>query len=455
MGIGTNKKLVKSVAKLQKDDYSSNPELGGIYQRLVYGRKQFAEILEKNINAVMQISSLDLMMQHEVEEIYNVARKVEEAAEVIFGTSTGTAAAGGEGNSSHEMLTNTIIQVSEDTEEVYRKIEEGQDELTSIRDLSQQTMQVSLEMKKDMEELFEVINNMNEVIAGIDAISLQTKLLALNASIEAAHAGSMGKGFAVVADEIRGLAEETQKLTGSMGEFIEGIKSASQKSSKSTTNTMDALGTMKERIGNVWTLNEGNQKRVSQVSEAVTSLAAVSEEITSAMTEMENQLRNSTDFMQEIGGELKKTAEPVAEIEKTLDDVVKQMGKLSDDAFFHLENQEFCKYMRSAITAHNNWLANLERMVDEQVIIPLQLDSSKCGFGHFYYSITPDIPGVGNIWEELGPKHQKFHGYGSKVIQAMFDGETEKARQIYQEAKDYSRELISDMEEILHIAEIA
>ncbi len=129
---------------------------------------------------------------------------------------------------------------------------------------------------------------MNEVIAGIDAISLQTKLLALNASIEAAHAGSMGKGFAVVADEIRGLAEETQKLTSSMGEFVENIKGASQKSSSSTKNTMGALGSMAERIENVWALNDENQKRVSHVSESVTSLAAVSEEITSSMTEMEN-----------------------------------------------------------------------------------------------------------------------------------------------------------------------
>ena len=251
MAIGTNKKLVKSVANLQKDDYSASPDLQDIYQRLENGRRQFAEIMEKNINAVMQISSLDLMMHHEVEEILKISNNVAAATEVIFGTSTGTAAAGGNGASSHEALTNTIIQVSEDTEEVYQKIEEGQKELTAIRDLSEQTMRVSQEMQKDMEELFEVINRMNEVIAGIDAISLQTKLLALNASIEAAHAGSMGKGFAVVADEIRGLAEETQKLTSSMGEFVENIKGASQKSSSSTKNTMGALGSMAERIENV------------------------------------------------------------------------------------------------------------------------------------------------------------------------------------------------------------
>lgn len=192
---------------------------------------------------------------------------------------------------------------------------------------------------------------------------------------------------------------------------------------------------------------------MSQVSESVTSLAAVSEEISSTMAEMENQLRNSTDFMQEIGKELMKATEPVVEIESTLDDAVKQMGRMAEDAFFHLENREFADYIQTAITAHRTWITNLKKMVSERVIVPLQLDSSKCGFGHFYYSITPDIPEVREIWDALGEKHQKFHGFGSDAIQALFNEDYARAEQICREAEEYSRELISDMEKIQRIAE--
>ncbi|GFI30462.1 MAG: hypothetical protein HFH50_01030 [Lachnospiraceae bacterium] len=451
MGLGKTKKLVKSISELRDDNYAGEPELGSIYQRLVHSRDQFSEILEKNLKAVMQISSLDLTVQHETDKILEISHNVAKATEVIFGASGDHSEV--EGNNSLEQLTNTIIRVSEETEEVYQKIEKGQQELTAIRDLSSQAIEVSKEMRKDMDELLDVINNMNEVIAGIESISMQTNLLALNASIEAARAGRAGRGFAVVADEIRALAEQTQKLTGDMGEFVEGIRGASQKSAGSTTNTIDALGTMTGKIGNVWELNDENQKHVSKVSESVTSLAAVSEEISSTMAEMENQLRNSTDFMRDIGNELMKATEPVVEIEETLDSAVKQMGAMSADSFFHMKNSEFCRYVQNAIHAHRTWIKNLEKMVRERVIVPLQLDSTKCGFGHFYYSFTPEIPGIREIWDGLAEKHQKFHGFGSDVINALFSEDYAKAEQVCRAAEEYSRELISDMEKMLRIAE--
>ncbi len=169
------------------------------------------------------------------------------------------------------------------------------------------------------------------------------------------------------------------------------------------------------------------------------------------MTEMQNQLRESTEFMQIVGHELQEAAKPVADIEKTLDDTVKQMGKMTSDAFYHLEKQEFAQYMTSAISSHHAWLKNLKSMVERRELIPLQLDSSKCGFGHFYYAMTPDIPKVLPIWNGLGPKHQQFHKYGAAVINAINNERFSEAEKIYWEAENYSRDLIADMERILQL----
>lgn len=438
--------LMKAVSELKQADYTREPELGKIYDRLVDGRKQFADVFDKNINAVMQISSLDLTMQYQTRKIIDISDKIAKATEATFGATTGNA-----GNPQEE-LTNTIIHISEKTDEVYKKIEEGQNELTSIKDLSSETLAASSEMQSDMDELLDLINHISSLLSGIDTISLQTNLLALNASVEAARAGEAGKGFAVVAGEIRELAEETQKLTKDMSTFVENMKHASKKSVQSSGSTIRSLSSMADKISNVWELNDVSKRHVSQINDSISSMASVSEEISSSMTEMENQLIESTEFMRNVGRELKQATEPVVNIEETLDESIKKMGCMSKDSFYHMENTEFVKYMNTAISSHQTWLGNLKKIADSRNITPLQLDSSKCGFGHFYYAITPDLPSVLPIWEKLGSKHKKFHTYGQIIINAIKNKDYGKAAQVYREAEAYSKELISDMEKIIQLA---
>ena len=455
--------LVMAVSQLQAADFSKEPELGEVYRRLCNSRAGFVEVLERDLAAVMEISSLDLALNHHVERMLGISSDVASATEVIFEAAGESAAVAGQVNEQHEDLTNTIIRASEETEEVYYKIEAGQEELTNIKELSSQTIEVSKEMQKDMDELFEVINHMNDVIAGINSISGQTNLLALNASIEAARAGEAGKGFAVVADEIRELAEETQKLTGNMGGFVEGIRNASQKSTKSATSTIEALGEMTEKISTVWEINDENQQHVSRVNESISSLAAVSEELSSSMAELETQaaniedrcheLKDNANYMREVSNQLKEVTQPIQTIEKTLDDVAKKMGAMTEDPFYRMDGVTFAKYVSNAITAHQNWLANLKRMVDERTVLPLQLDASKCGFGHFYNAMTPRNQEARPIWDAMNSKHRKFHGFGSDLIKALMAEDYTRADQIYREAEQYSRELISDLEKMKRILE--
>lgn len=438
--------LMKAVSELKRADYSSEPELGVMYDRLADGRKQFAEVFDKNINAVMQISSLDLTMQHQTKKIVDISKKIAQATDTIFGATSGST------NNPQEELTNTIINISGETDQVYKKIEEGQNELTAIKDFSTQTITAAGEMQTDMDELINLINHISSILSGIDTISLQTNLLALNASVEAARAGEAGKGFAVVAGEIRELAEETQKLTKDMGTFVENMRHASKKSVQSSDTTIQSLKSMADKITNVWELNDESKRHIAQINDSISSMASVSEEISSAMAEMENQLNESTEFMRSVGHDLKQATEPVVNIEKTLDDSVKKMGHMSEDAFYHIENEEFIKYLNAAITAHQTWLSNLKKIVDTKNIIPLQLDSSRCGFGHFYYAVTPNIPGVLPIWKELEGKHRKFHTYGQVVINAINNQEYGMALQVYNEAVAYSSELIADLKKIIALA---
>ena len=451
--------LVHSVAALQDADYSKQPALGEIYSRISDGRVSFEKAFSNDIQAVMEISSLELALKHHANNMSILSNNVADATAVISDAASESSAIAGQVNEQHEELTNTIIEASEETDSVHKAIESSQAELTTVRELSDQTIEVSKEMQSDMNELLNVINQMNEVISGINAISNQTNLLALNASIEAARAGDAGRGFAVVADEIRSLAEETQKLTDKMGNFVAGIKTASEKTNTSTTQTIQVLNTMTEKIVSVWESNDKNQQHLAKVNDNISSLAAVSEEISSSMAEMEAQaerieeqcmaLKDDTSNMRDTISEMEHVTAPIAGIEKTLDTAARIMGGMTKDPFYDLTNQEFKKYVENAITAHGTWLGKLKDMVDNRTILPLQQDSSKCGFGHFYYAITPKNPDLLAIWKPMEAKHKKFHSFGTDAIKAIFNEDYARAESIYKEAEHYSEDLISDMKKLL------
>lgn len=466
MALGKNKKivnLVQSISEMKEENYAAgSPELQNMYERMNAGRRQLAQVYGEDMQAVMTMSALGLKVEHDTVKMTTAAEDVNTATKAIHDATTETSSIAEEVRNAHEGLTNTIIDVSEKTTDIYKKIENGQEELTAIRDLSKDAISESTEMKKNMDALMDVINHMNEVIEGINAISEQTNLLALNASIEAARAGEAGKGFAVVAEEIRQLAEGTKQLTGNMGEFVEGIRDASEKSSKSVDVAITSLDNIDQKINAVWNINDENKKNVGTISESIGSLAGISEEISSSMNVLETQvscienqcsnLSNDAELLTVINVNLKGSLEPLAQVETGMDNVAKVIGEMSHDAFYRMDNAVFDAYVQKAMEAHRAWLETLHTMVTEKNVLPLQFDDTKCGFGHFYHSMHPGNPAIAPVWNALAEKHRRFHGYGKEVQQALFDENAERAEEIYQEAEKCSNELQNDFASILNIS---
>ena len=144
----------------------------------------------------------------------------------------------------------------------------------------------------DLLEAGEVIQN----------VASQTNLLAMNAAIEAAHAGESGKGFAVVADEIRKLAEES----GIQGKKIAAVIKESLQIIQKLT---DAENTTEKTFEQVYTLVSKISEQETRILEAMQQQETGSKKIIAAIADINGITNDIKIKSEEMANNGRHTAE--------------------------------------------------------------------------------------------------------------------------------------------------
>ncbi len=258
-------------------------------------------------------------------------------------------------------MTNSIGEQSAALHQSSASIEEMTASINQIavvsedkRKLSADVSNMAKEGLKKMEEAISSINkiaestaSMLEMVEVIDAITEQTNLLAMNAAIEAAHAGDAGKGFAVVADEIRKLAEQTSISAKSINTTLKGVVQDIHSASEINKMTgeafknivagiEDVVGAMIEMKNNTSELSTGGQETLK----SLTSLTSITEEIKDLSGDINSKTSSINDGMTTISDSSSQTVSAMKEISNKIKEISSDMNKLSQIGFNTSDNAE-------------------------------------------------------------------------------------------------------------------
>lgn len=134
-------------------------------------------------------------------------------------------------------------------------------------------------IKKAVEGIGEDVKNYERILSDINDIAEQTNILAINASIEAAHVGELGKGFAVVADEVRSLAQKSREVVERANAYTEEI-------SRSSQNINTATSIITDKILDTKTSSETTMSVLDEVNDGSRHIAENVQEISAIVEEL-------------------------------------------------------------------------------------------------------------------------------------------------------------------------
>lgn len=200
-----------------------------------------------------------------------------------------------------------VEEMAANISSITRNLEQVDSYVNKLVDSSEhgrETIRLVTERITEVVEQSENLQQANQLIA---TISAQTNLLAMNAAIEAAHAGEYGRGFAVVADEIRNLAENS----ASQSKIISG-----------------ELKKTRDYIGNAVSASREADEAFGSMKEMVTTVNDLESSVRDSLREQERggqSVLENLQQMRDIGGQVKGG---ITEISSGSATIVEEMTKL-------------------------------------------------------------------------------------------------------------------------------
>ncbi|AMQ07521.1 methyl-accepting chemotaxis protein [Sporosarcina psychrophila] len=291
--------------------------VGKITSNLAYLRSNSETSATSQREMLAAVNEVSIGSQHQADHISDIAENAEHTYESVQVIAEG--------------LGEVVIQANE----AGRKAEDGTMKIAQLKESIDSFTTFFTDLNETFGILSSKIDETNVFASAIKAITEQTNLLALNASIEAARAGEQGKGFAVVAEEIRKLAGLTRETltkidanlievnnyneiaVKKLGDGLEQVTMQTAVADESSATFIDLFETMTklQKVLSIFIQDFGKITEDSAlIQERTMDFAAIVEQSTAAVEELNATLTELTEEQQQIATYINETHEEAVRI---------------------------------------------------------------------------------------------------------------------------------------------